>query len=113
MNEQKARLFLNIRKSGSSDPKILKAMESIPREKFISNTFIDRSFEDIALPIECGQTVSQPSLVALMTDQLEIPKRSKVLEIGAGSGFQAAVLSKLASRIYSIERHSALVTSSR
>ena len=113
INEQKARLFLKVRKSGSSDPRILSAMELISREKFISNTFIERSFEDIPLPIDCNQTVSQPSLVALMIDQLQIPKRSKVLEIGTGSGFQSAILSKLASRVYSLERHNALVISAK
>ncbi len=113
MDEQKARLFLKIRKSGSSDPRILRAMEQTSRDKFISNTFIERSFEDIALPIACGQTISQPSLVALMIDQLEIPKRCKLLEIGTGSGFQSAILSKLASRVYSLERHNALVVSAK
>ena len=113
INEQKARLFLKVRKSGSSDPRILNAMEQISREKFISNTFIERSFEDIPLPIACNQTVSQPSLVALMLDQLQIPKRCKVLEIGTGSGFQSAILSKLASRVYSLERHNALVVSAK
>ena len=113
MNEQKARLFLKIRKSGSSDPRILHAMELTSREKFISNTFVERSFEDIPLPIACGQTVSQPSLVALMIDQLEIPKRCKLLEVGTGSGFQSAILSKLASKVYSLERHNALVVSAK
>ena len=113
MDEQKARLFLKIRKSCSSDPRILSAMEQTSREKFISNTFMERSYEDIPLPIACDQTVSQPSLVALMIDQLEIPKRSKVLEIGTGSGFQSAVLSKLASRVYSLERHNALVITAK
>ncbi len=113
MNEQKARLFLKIRKSGSSDPRILKAMESTSREDFISSAFIGRSLEDIPLPIACDQTVSQPSLVALMIDQLEISKRSKVLEIGTGSGFQTAILSKVASRVYSLERHQALVVSAK
>ncbi len=113
MNEEKARLFLKIRKSCSSDPRILSAMELISRERFISNTFVRRSYEDIPLPIDCGQTVSQPSLVALMIDQLEIPKRSKILEIGTGSGFQSAILSKLASRVYSLERHNSLVISAK
>ncbi len=113
MDEQKARLFLKIRKSCSSDPRILNAMEQTSREKFISKTFMKRSYEDIPLPIACDQTVSQPSLVALMIDQLEIPKRSKILEIGTGSGFQSAVLAKLASRVYSLERHNALVVSAK
>ncbi len=113
MDEQKAQLFLKIRKSSSSDPRILSAMELISREKFISSTFTGRSFEDIPLPISCGQTVSQPSLIAFMIDQLKIPKRSKVLEIGTGSGFQLAILSKLASRVYSLERHNSLVVSAK
>ena len=109
MNESKAHLMLRLRKLGVSNPKILNCIEATDRSLFISKVFASRSLEDIALPIECGQTISQPSLVALMTQQLEIPQRSKVLEIGTGSGYQTAILARLASRVYSIERYKELV----
>ena len=108
MNESKAHLMLRLRKLGVSNPKILNCIEVTDRSLFISKVFSDRSLEDIALPIECGQTISQPSLVAFMTQQLEIPQRSKVLEIGTGSGYQTAILARLASRVYSIERYKEL-----
>ena len=101
--------MLKLRQNGVSNPKILKSIETIDRSFFISKSFLNRSLEDIPLPIECGQTISQPSLVALMIQQLEIPYRSKVLEIGTGSGYQTAILSRLSSRVYSIERYKKLV----
>ena len=109
MNESKALLMLKLRQNGVSDPKILNSIETIDRSSFISKSFLNRSLEDIPLPIECGQTISQPSLVAFMIQQLEIPYRSKVLEIGTGSGYQTAILSRLSSRVYSIERYKKLV----
>ena len=109
MNESMAILMLKLRQNGVSNPEILKSIETIDRSCFVSKSFLNRSLEDIALPIECGQTISQPSLVAFMTQQLEIPYRSKVLEIGTGSGYQTAVLAKLSSRVYSIERYKKLV----
>ena len=109
MNESKALLMLRLRQLGISNPEILNCIETIDRSRFISKVFSDKCLEDIPLPIECGQTISQPSLVAFMTEQLEIPQRSKVLEIGTGSGYQTAILSRLASRVYSIERHKKLV----
>ena len=109
MNESKALLMLKLRQNGVSDPEILNSIETIDRSSFISKSFLNRSLEDIPLPIECGQTISQPSLVAFMIQQLEIPYRSKVLEIGTGSGYQTAILSRLSSRVYSIERHKKLV----
>ena len=109
MNESKALLMLKLRQNGVSNPEILKSIETLDRSSFVSKSFSNRSLEDIALPIECGQTISQPSLVAFMTQQLEIPYRGKVLEIGTGSGYQTAILSRLASRVYSIERHKKLV----
>ncbi len=109
MNESKALLMLKLRQSGVSNPEILKSIETIDRSSFVSQSFLNRSFQDIALPIECGQTISQPSLVAFMTQQLEIPSRGKVLEIGTGSGYQTAILARLSSRVYSIERHKKLV----
>ena len=104
MNESKAYLMLRLRKLGVSNPKILNCIEATDRSLFISKVFSDRSLEDIALPIECGQTISQPSLVAFMTQQLEIPQRSKVLEIGTGSGYQTSILIYMKSRVYTLER---------
>ena len=109
MNEAKALLMLKLRQNGVSNPEILNSIETIDRSCFVSKSFTNRSLEDIALPIECGQTISQPSLVAFMTQQLEIPYRSKVLEIGTGSGYQTAILARLSSRVYSIERYKKLV----
>ncbi len=108
MQESKAVLMLKLRRIGISSKEILGCIESLDRSDFVSKSFLDRCLEDIALPIDCGQTISQPSLVALMTQQLEIPQRSKVLEIGTGSGYQTAILARLASRVYSIERYKTL-----
>ena len=105
MNESKALLMLKLRQFGVSNLEILKSIETIDRSSFVSKSFLGRSFEDIPLPIDCGQTISQPSLVAFMTQQLEIPYRGKVLEIGTGSGYQTAILARLSSRVYSIERY--------
>ena len=109
MDESKALLILKLRQIGVSNPEILDCIESIDRSHFVSKSFLDRFMEDIALPIDCGQTISQPSLVAFMTQELEIPRRSKVLEIGTGSGYQTAILARLSSRVYSIERYKKLV----
>ena len=108
MQESKAVLMLKLRRIGISNKEILSCIESLDRSDFVSKSFLDRCLEDIALPIDCGQTISQPSLVALMTQQLEIPQRSKVLEIGTGSGYQTAILARLSSRVYSIERYKKL-----
>lgn len=98
----------NLRAAGVTDARTLAALEGVPREAFMEGIFRDRAYEDTALPISCGQTISSPSIVALMTEALDVTPRSKVLEIGTGSGYQAAVLSKLARRVYSVERHKAL-----
>ena len=108
MQESKAFLILKLRQSGISNKEILACIETLDRSDFVSESFLDRCLEDIPLPIDCGQTISQPSLVAFMTQQLEIPQRSKVLEIGTGSGYQTAILAKLSSRVYSIERYKTL-----
>ena len=113
MDESKALLILKLRQIGVSNPEILDCIEAIDRSHFVSKSFLDRFMEDIALPIDCGQTVSQPSLVGFMTQQLEIPRRSKVLEIGTGSGYQTAILARLSSRVYSIERYKKLVDKAR
>ena len=84
-------------------------MEQIDRGPFIRGIFNDRAYEDMPLPIACGQTISQPSVVGLMSQALQISARDKVLEVGTGSGYQAAILSKLARRVYTVDRHSRLV----
>lgn len=96
---------MQLRKSGVTDHRVLGAIERIPREQFIPQTFLDQAYEDMALPIGLGQTISQPLVVALMTQALEVDHRHRVLEIGTGSGYQACVLAKLCRRLYTIERH--------
>ena len=105
----KIRLIMELRRSGVSDTRVLAAMEKVPRELFCLPQFRDRAYEDTALPIAHGQTISQPSVVGLMTQALEVGPRMKVLEIGTGSGYQAAVLARLARRVYTIERHKPLL----
>ena len=93
-------LIMQLRRRGIRDNKVLRAIERVPRELFVDEAFADHAYQDIALPIECGQTISQPFVVAFMTEQLELDERHKVLEIGTGSGYQAAVLSHLCRRVY-------------
>tara|TARA_B100000029_G_scaffold493784_1_gene556705 strand:- start:358 stop:984 length:627 start_codon:yes stop_codon:yes gene_type:complete len=104
LDVKKIRLILELRESGISDSKILSALEKTPREKFIPENFRNQAYDNIALPIGENQTISQPFVVAKMTQLLEVQSNHKVLEIGTGSGYQSAVLSKLARRVYSIER---------
>jgi len=100
---KKIRLLMSLRRSGATDAKVLGAIERIPREKFVPTSFQDRAWEDTALPIGHGQTISQPLVVAMMTAALELDDRRKVLEIGTGSGYQTAVLALLSRRVYTIE----------
>jgi protein-L-isoaspartate(D-aspartate) O-methyltransferase len=100
---RKLRLLMSLRRSGVTDAAALGAIERVPRELFVPDTFQDRAWEDTALPIGHGQTISQPLVVAMMTAALELNDRRKVLEIGTGSGYQTAVLALLARRIYTIE----------
>lgn len=100
---RKIRLLMSLRRSGVADAKVLGAIERVPRERFVPEAFQDRAWDDTALPIGHGQTISQPLIVALMTEALKLTDRSKVLEIGTGSGYQTAVLAQLARRIYTIE----------
>lgn len=100
---------MELRAEGVKDPNVLGAIERVPREKFVPDQFSDRAYENTALPIGEGQTISQPLIVGLMTQALEVVNRMKVLEIGTGCGYQAAVLSQLCRRIYSIERHKTLL----
>ena len=102
---KKLRLIMELRRGGVSDQHVLGAIERIPRELFVPATFVDQAYENVALPIGRGQTVSQPLVVAAMTEALRVGPRMKVLEVGTGSGYQAAVLAKLCRRVYSIERH--------
>ena len=97
-----------LRSGGVRDARVLSAMENIPRDAFMDGIFKDRAYEDVAFPIPCGQTISAPSVVGLMTQALDVTPRSKVLEIGTGSGYQAAVLAHLSRRVYTVERHKEL-----
>jgi protein-L-isoaspartate(D-aspartate) O-methyltransferase len=106
---RKIRLIMALRRSGVTDTAVLAAIERIPREDFLPEAFHDQAYEDKALPIGHGQTISQPQIVALMTQALEVTPRHKVLEIGTGSGYQTAVLSRLARRVYTVERHKPLL----
>jgi protein-L-isoaspartate(D-aspartate) O-methyltransferase len=102
--QKKLRLLMELRRAGIGDARVLGAIEKTPREKFVPASFEDQAYENVALPIGSGQTVSQPYVVALMTEKLEVGERQNVLEIGTGSGYQAAVLATLCRRVFSIER---------
>ena len=106
---RKIRLILELRESGISDSNVLSAIEKIPRENFVPKVFRNQSYENIALPIAEEQTISQPLVVALMTEALELRKSNKVLEIGTGSGYQTSILSILSRRVYTIERIKSLL----
>ena len=108
IDERMARLLLKLRQGGVTDTSVLKVIEKMPREIFLAGPFKSRSYENVALPIGHNQTVSQPLIVALMTQALEVTTRTKVLEIGTGSGYQSVVLATLCRRVYTIERHPAL-----
>jgi protein-L-isoaspartate(D-aspartate) O-methyltransferase len=103
------RLIMELRQLGISDAEVLGAIERVPREMFVPAQFQDQAYENTALPIAAGQTISQPLVVALMTQALDLGDRMRVLEIGTGSGYQAAVLSHLCRRVYTIERHPTLL----
>jgi len=104
LDVRKIRLILELRESGISNSRVLSAIEKIPREKFISENYRNQAYENIALPIENNQTISQPYVVAKMTELLDVNLNHKVLEIGTGSGYQCAILSHLSRRVYTIER---------
>ncbi|HXZ02347.1 MAG TPA: protein-L-isoaspartate(D-aspartate) O-methyltransferase [Stellaceae bacterium] len=103
------RLLMELRGLGITDARVLGAIERVPRETFVPAAFRDQAWENVALPIGQAQTISQPLVVALMTQALDIGDRHKVLEIGTGSGYQAAVLAKLCRRVFTMERHRALL----
>jgi len=104
---------LALRRRGISDQAVLRAMEDVPRENFVAAGFVGSAYADQALPIECGQTISQPFVVAYMTEQLEVAAQHRVLEIGTGSGYQAAVLSRLAREVITVERYRTLADTAR
>lgn len=109
----KMQFLYALRSKGVTDARVLTAMEQVDRADYVKGTFADRAYEDMPLPIACGQTISQPSVVGLMTQALQITPRDKVLEIGTGSGYQAAILSKLARRVYTVDRYRRLVQAAR
>lgn len=111
--ERKMQFLYALRSKGVTDKRVLSAMETIDRGPFIRGIFAGRAYEDMPLPIACGQTISQPSVVGLMTQALALTPRDKVLEVGTGSGYQAAILSRLARRVYTVDRHSRLVREAR
>jgi protein-L-isoaspartate(D-aspartate) O-methyltransferase len=106
----KIRLIMDLRRSGVTDTRVLSAIERTPREAFCLPQFLDRAYEDTALPIAHDQTLSQPTVVGLMTQALDLHQRHKVLEVGTGSGYQASILALLCRRVYTIERHRPLLT---
>src|SRR5439155_24713710 len=110
---EKMMFQLTLRRRGISDQAVLRAMEEVPREAFVEKGDAAYAYRDSALGIECGQTISQPFVVAYMTEQLGAQKSHRVLEIGTGSGYQAAVLSKLCREVVSIERYRTLAESAR
>ncbi len=106
--ENTMRLQLSLRSRGVTDARVLTAMELVDRALFVTGTFAARAYDDVPLPVAVGQTISQPSVVGLMTQALDVQPRDKVLEVGTGTGYQSAILSHLARRVYTVERHRAL-----
>ena len=105
--------LLALRKRGINDAAVLRAMDQVPREHFVESSFTDSAYADQALPIACGQTISQPYVVAYMTEQLRVEPHHRVLEVGTGSGYQAAILSRLAREVITVERYRTLAESAR
>jgi protein-L-isoaspartate(D-aspartate) O-methyltransferase len=106
--ERKMRFVFALRSRGVTDARVLTAMEKVDRGRFVTGFFAPNAYDDTPLPIACGQTISQPSVVGLMTQALQVGPRDKVLEIGTGSGYQAAILAQLARRVYTIDRYKRL-----
>jgi protein-L-isoaspartate(D-aspartate) O-methyltransferase len=104
---------LGLRRRGISNQAVLRAMDAVPREHFVTPDLVEKAYADQALPIACGQTISQPYVVAYMTDLLETGPKHRVLEIGTGSGYQAAVLSRIAREVISVERYRTLADTAR
>lgn len=111
--EAKMQLLYALRSKGITDRAVLEAMERTDRGLFVRGVFAERAYDDMPLPIACGQTISQPSVVGIMTQALALTGRETVLEVGTGSGYQAAILSRLARRVYTVDRHQRLVRAAR
>ena len=105
----KMELVFSLRRAGVTEPSVVATMERVPRELFVPEVFRSRSYEDITLPIGHHQTLSQPAIVGLMTEALELNDRKKVLEVGTGSGYQTSILALICRRVYTIERHASLL----
>jgi protein-L-isoaspartate(D-aspartate) O-methyltransferase len=103
--ERKMQFLFQLRQKGVTDTRVLTAMENVDRGDYVRGHFADRAYEDMPLPIASGQTISQPSVVGLMTQALSVQPRDTVLEVGTGSGYQAAILAQLARRVYTVDRH--------
>lgn len=112
-NIDRMEFMLTLRRRGITDAAVLRAMDEVPREMFMPESLRDQAYQDHAMPIECGQTISQPYVVAYMTELLELQPQHRVLEIGTGSGYQAAVISRIASQVVSIERYRTLAEGAR
>ncbi len=106
---KRIRLIMHLRSMGITDTNVLSAIEKVPRDEFVPSAVLDQAWDDTALPIGRGQTISQPFVVAAMTEGLELSDRDKVLEIGTGCGYQTAILAHLCRRVYTIERHKPLL----
>ena len=104
---------LGLRQRGISDQAVLRAMDEVPREHFVTAELTDSAYADRALPIACGQTISQPYVVAYMTEQLDVEPQHRVFEVGTGSGYQAAILSRLVREVVSVERYRTLADTAR
>lgn len=111
--ERKMQFLFHLRQRGITNSRVLEAMEAIDRGPFVRGVFSARAYDDTPLPIACGQTISQPSVVGLMTQALDVGPKHKVLEVGTGSGYQAAILAKLARRVYTVDRFRPLVREAR
>jgi protein-L-isoaspartate(D-aspartate) O-methyltransferase len=105
--------LLTLRRRGIGDAAVLRAMDEVPRERFVARDLAGNAYADHAMPIDCGQTISQPYVVAYMTEQLNVLPHHRVLEIGTGSGYQAAILSRLARDVVSVERYRTLAEQAR
>jgi protein-L-isoaspartate(D-aspartate) O-methyltransferase len=105
--------LLDLRRRGVADVAVLRALDEVPREHFVEARFADAAYADQALPIPCGQTISQPYVVAYMTEQLGVQPHHRVLEVGTGSGYQAAVLSRLGREVVTVERYRTLADAAR
>ncbi|MEX2036969.1 MAG: rRNA adenine N-6-methyltransferase family protein, partial [Xanthobacteraceae bacterium] len=110
---QRMEFMLMLRRRGVTNQAVLRAMDEVPREHFVEQRFAEAAYTDYALPIACGQTISQPYVVAVMTEALDVRPNHRVLEVGTGSGYQAAVLSRLAREVVTLERYRTLAEAAR